>query len=51
MDTIKLNKAGTLMIAHAGLEGFETPNSLAGVIAASNRLYWGIDYITSHILE
>lgn len=43
MDTIKLNKGNTLMIAHAGLEGFETPNTLAGVVAAGNRSYWGIE--------
>ena len=43
MDTIKLNKGNTLMIAHAGLEGFETPNTLAGVVAAGHRSYWGIE--------
>lgn len=43
MDTIKLNKGNTLMIAHAGLEGLETPNTLAGVVAAGNRSYWGIE--------
>ena len=43
MDTIKLHKRNTLMIAHAGLEGFETPNTLAGVVAAGNRSYWGIE--------
>lgn len=43
MDTIKLNKGNTLMIAHAGLEGFETPNTLAGAVAAGNRSYWGIE--------
>ncbi len=42
-DTIKLNKQNTLMIAHAGLEGFETPNTLAGTVAAGNRSYWGIE--------
>ena len=43
MDTIKINQGNTLMIAHAGLEGFETPNTLAGVVAAGNRSYWGIE--------
>lgn len=43
MDTIKVNKGNTLMIAHAGLEGFETPNTLAGAVAAGNRSYWGIE--------
>ncbi len=43
MNTIKLDKKNTLMVAHAGLHGFETPNTLAGVIAAANRSYWGIE--------
>jgi glycerophosphoryl diester phosphodiesterase len=43
MDTIKINKQSTLMVAHAGLSGMETPNTSAGFIAAGNRSYWAIE--------
>ncbi len=43
MDTIKINKSKTLMVAHAGLMCMETPNTLAGVIAAGNHSHWGIE--------
>lgn len=43
MDTIKIHKHTTQMVAHAGLLGMETPNTLAGVIAAGNRTHWGIE--------
>ena len=43
MDTIKINKGNSLMVAHASLQGLEAPNTLAGVIAAANRSYWGIE--------
>lgn len=43
MDTIKINKQNTLMVAHAGLSGMETANTSAGFIAAANRSYWGIE--------
>lgn len=43
MDTIKIDKRGTQMVAHAGLMGMEAANTLAGVIAAGNRSYWGIE--------
>ena len=43
MDTIKIEKGKTQMVAHAGLAGLESPNTMAGVIAAGNRSYWGIE--------
>lgn len=43
MDTIKINKKNVRMVAHAGLQGMETQNTLAGVIAAGNRTHWGIE--------
>lgn len=43
MDTIKINKGNSLMVAHGTLQGLEPPNTLAGVIAAANRSYWGIE--------
>ena len=43
MDTMKINKKNTQMVAHAGLCGMETANTLAGTIAAGNRTYYGIE--------
>lgn len=43
MDTIKIRKNTTQMVAHAGLLGMEPPNTLAGVLAACNRTHWGIE--------
>lgn len=43
MDTIKIQKKNTRMVAHAGLMGMETSNTCAGFIAAGNRTYWGIE--------
>ena len=43
MDTIKINKKKTKMVAHAGLFGLETANTCAGFIAAGNRSYWGVE--------
>jgi glycerophosphoryl diester phosphodiesterase len=43
MDTIKINKQNTKMVAHAGLFGLETANTCAGFIAAGNRSYWGVE--------
>jgi glycerophosphoryl diester phosphodiesterase len=43
MDTIRLQKGTTQMVAHAALQGLETQNTLAGVIAAGNRSHWGIE--------
>ena len=43
MDTIKINKQNTKMIAHRGLSGIETENTNAAFIAAGNRSYYGIE--------
>ena len=43
MDTIKISKGKTLMVAHAGLQGLEAANTAAGFIAAGNRSYWGVE--------
>lgn len=43
MDTIKIKKYGTKMIAHRGLSGIETENSIPAFIAAGNRSYYGVE--------
>ncbi len=43
MDTIKIHKGKTQMVAHAGLFGLEAANTNAGFIAAGNRSYWGVE--------
>lgn len=43
MDTIKINKRNTKMVAHRGLSGIERENSCAAFIAAGNRDYFGIE--------
>ena len=43
MDTIKINKRNTLMVAHRGLSGLERENTCAAFIAAGNRDYFGIE--------
>ncbi len=43
MNTIKINKYNTLMIAHRGLSGLEPENTMAAFIAAANRDYFGIE--------
>jgi glycerophosphoryl diester phosphodiesterase len=43
MNTIKIEKRNTLMIAHRGLSGIETENTNAAFIAAANRSYYGIE--------
>lgn len=43
MDTIKVNRKNTLMIAHRGLSGIELENTNAAFIAAGNRSYFGIE--------
>jgi glycerophosphoryl diester phosphodiesterase len=43
MDTIKINKSNTLMVAHRGLSGLEPENTMAAFIAAANRDYFGIE--------
>lgn len=43
MDTIKINKASTKLIAHRGLSGLETENSIPAFVAAGNRSYYGVE--------
>lgn len=43
MNTIKINKGSTRMIAHRGLSGLETENSIQAFIAAGNRSYYGVE--------
>lgn len=43
MNTIKIKKGSTKMVAHRGLSGLETENSIPAFIAAGNRSYFGIE--------
>ena len=43
MNTIKVEKGRTKMIAHRGVSGLETENTNAAFIAAGNRSYWGVE--------
>ena len=43
MNTIKINKKNTLMIAHRGLSRLEKENTMASFIAAGNKSYYGIE--------
>lgn len=43
MNTIKIDKGSTKMIAHRGLSGLETENSIQAFIAAGNRSYYGVE--------
>ena len=43
MDTIKVEKKNTLLVAHRGLSGIERENTVAAFIAAGNRSYYGIE--------
>ena len=43
MDTIRINKGSTRMIAHRGLSGLETENSIPAFVAAGNRSYYGVE--------
>ena len=43
MDTIKIRKKNTLLIAHRGLSGLEKENTAAAFIAACNRSYYGCE--------
>lgn len=49
MDTIKINKNKTKMIAHRGLSGLEKENTILSFVAAGNRTYYGMEcdvYVT-----
>ena len=41
MDTIKVEKKGVKMVAHRGMSGLETENTLPAFVAAGNRSYFG----------
>ena len=43
MDTIKISKTRTKVIAHRGLSGIECENTLPAFVAAANRSYYGIE--------
>ena len=43
MNTIKIKKSATRLVAHRGLSGIETENTNAAFVAAGNRSYYGIE--------
>lgn len=43
MDTIKISKKKTLMVAHRGVSGLEKENSMPAFIAAGNRSHYGVE--------
>lgn len=43
MNTVKIEKKSTLMVAHRGLSGIETENTNSAFVAAGNRSYFGIE--------
>ncbi len=43
MDTIRIDKGSTQMIAHRGLSGLEMENTVPAFIAAGNRSYYGVE--------
>lgn len=43
MNTTKINKGNTKLIAHRGLSGIETENTNSAFVAAGNRSYFGIE--------
>ena len=43
MNTIKIDRRSTVMVAHRGVSGLETENTVAAFIAAGNRSYGGIE--------
>lgn len=43
MDTLKINKKNTLMVAHRGVSGLEQENTILSFVAAGNRSYFGIE--------
>lgn len=43
MDTVKIERRNTKMIAHRGLSGLECENTAAAFVAAGNRDYFGIE--------
>lgn len=43
MDSIKISKQSTKMVAHRGLSGIERENAIPAFVAAGNRSYFGIE--------
>ena len=43
MNTLKINKGNTLMVAHRGVSGLEQENTSLAFVAAGNRSYFGIE--------
>lgn len=43
MDTIRINKGNTKLIAHRGLSGLEAENTCPAFVAAGNRSYFGVE--------
>ncbi len=43
MNTIKISKNSTRLVAHRGLSGIETENTNAAFVAAGNRSYYGVE--------
>lgn len=43
MDTIKLNRQNTRIVAHRGASGLELENTCAAFVAAGNRSYFGVE--------
>lgn len=43
METLKIEKQNVRMIAHRGLSGLESENTIEAFVAAANRSYYGIE--------
>lgn len=43
MNTKKIEKQSTKMVAHRGLSGLERENTCMAFVAAGNRSYWGVE--------
>ena len=43
MNTIKVDRKNTLMVAHRGVSGIEKENTCAAFVAAGNRSYYGVE--------
>ena len=43
MNTVKFEHKNTLVVAHRGLSGLETENTVTAFVAAGNRSYYGIE--------
>lgn len=50
MNTIKIERGNTRMIAHRGVSGLETENSIPAFVAAGNRSYYGVETDT-HVTD